>query len=95
MFTSMGSTQEGIDSKYDQNIELKAFDDSKLGVKGLVDAGLTKIPRIFIHPQHKLGPLHSHSDVPVIDLQDIKSDANLHTKIIKEVQEACENWGIF
>ena len=50
MFTSMGSTQEGIDSKYDQNIELKAFDDSKLGVKGLVDAGLTKIPRIFIHP---------------------------------------------
>ncbi|KAK9081598.1 hypothetical protein Syun_031686 [Stephania yunnanensis] len=30
--------------------ELKAFDDTKAGVKGLVDAGVTKIPRIFIDP---------------------------------------------
>ncbi|KAK9107588.1 hypothetical protein Syun_023599 [Stephania yunnanensis] len=30
--------------------ELKAFDDTKAGVKGLVDAGVTKIPRIFINP---------------------------------------------
>ncbi|KAK3043433.1 hypothetical protein RJ639_002012 [Escallonia herrerae] len=27
--------------------ELKAFDESKAGVKGLVNAGVTKIPRIF------------------------------------------------
>ncbi|KAK3024893.1 hypothetical protein RJ639_044030 [Escallonia herrerae] len=27
--------------------ELKAFDESKAGVKGLVTAGITKIPRIF------------------------------------------------
>ncbi|RDX64886.1 putative 2-oxoacid dependent dioxygenase, partial [Mucuna pruriens] len=30
--------------------ELKAFDHRKLGVKGLVDAGITKIPRMFHHP---------------------------------------------
>lgn len=30
--------------------ELYAFDDLKIGVKGLSDSGVTKIPRIFIHP---------------------------------------------
>ncbi|KAK9991859.1 hypothetical protein SO802_026844 [Lithocarpus litseifolius] len=43
-----------LESKYDRNTELKAFEDSKAGVKGLVDVGLDKIPRIFIHEQHKL-----------------------------------------
>ncbi|KAG5581798.1 hypothetical protein H5410_052425 [Solanum commersonii] len=37
-------------SNYDKMIELKAFDDTKAGVKGLVDAGITKIPRILILP---------------------------------------------
>ncbi|KAH1148854.1 hypothetical protein GYH30_043472 [Glycine max] len=30
--------------------ELKAFDDSKADVKGLVDGGVTKIPTLFYHP---------------------------------------------
>ncbi|PHU21701.1 hypothetical protein BC332_06808 [Capsicum chinense] len=30
--------------------DLKAFDDTKAGVKGLVDAGITKVPEIFILP---------------------------------------------
>ncbi|PQQ17804.1 1-aminocyclopropane-1-carboxylate oxidase homolog 1-like [Prunus yedoensis var. nudiflora] len=30
--------------------ELYEFDDLKIGVKGLVDAGVTHIPRFFIHP---------------------------------------------
>ena len=27
--------------------ELKAFDETKTGVKGLADAGITQLPRIF------------------------------------------------
>ncbi|KAF3618124.1 hypothetical protein FXO37_34338 [Capsicum annuum] len=34
--------------------EKKAFDDSKAGVKGLVDAGIVDIPRIFIRPPDEL-----------------------------------------
>ncbi|KAI8005404.1 putative inactive purple acid phosphatase 16 [Camellia lanceoleosa] len=30
--------------------DLKTFDESKAGVKGLVDAGIEKIPRIFVRP---------------------------------------------
>ncbi|WMV25366.1 hypothetical protein MTR67_018751 [Solanum verrucosum] len=37
-------------SNYDKMSELKAFDDTKAGVKGLVNAGITKIPQIFILP---------------------------------------------
>lgn len=36
--------------KYDKAKEVKEFDDTKAGVKGLVDSGVTKIPRFFIHP---------------------------------------------
>ena len=34
-----------VRTKYDREIELKAFDDTKEGVKGLVDAGITEVPR--------------------------------------------------
>ncbi|XVF42349.1 hypothetical protein PTKIN_Ptkin01aG0354600 [Pterospermum kingtungense] len=35
---------------YDRAKELKAFDDTKAGVKGLVDAGVVTVPRIFLMP---------------------------------------------
>ena len=34
-------------TSYDRQRELKAFDDTKSGVKGLVDAGVEKLPRIL------------------------------------------------
>uniref|UniRef100_A0A803LIY7 Isopenicillin N synthase-like Fe(2+) 2OG dioxygenase domain-containing protein n=1 Tax=Chenopodium quinoa TaxID=63459 RepID=A0A803LIY7_CHEQI len=37
-------------SSYDRLNELKAFDEGKLGVKGLVDAGIQKIPGMFVRP---------------------------------------------
>lgn len=46
----MSPTEEaagGGGDDYDRLSELKAFDDSKAGVKGLVDAGVTTIPAIF------------------------------------------------
>ncbi|KAK7838729.1 1-aminocyclopropane-1-carboxylate oxidase like protein 1 [Quercus suber] len=87
-----------LESKYDRNTELKAFDDSKAGVKGLVDVGLDKIPRIFIHEQHKLvensGKV-SNSGIPIIDLEGLGKDASLHNEIINKVQYASEKWGFF
>ena len=38
---------------HDRATALKALDDTKTGIKGLVDAGLTKIPQIFIHERHR------------------------------------------
>jgi len=41
--------------------ELKAFDKTKRGVKGLVDDGVSRIPPIFIHP---LSPSLSSPHLP-------------------------------
>lgn len=87
---------------YDRRSELKAFDESKAGVKGLVDAGVAKIPRIFIHAeQHQQYYDNSGSSsdpkfsIPIIDFQGINGDANLRAKVVNEVRVACENWGFF
>ncbi|KAI3693024.1 hypothetical protein L6452_32851 [Arctium lappa] len=81
-----------IGSNYDRESELKAFDDSKSGVKGLVDAGLTKIPRIFHHArpiinEPKSSTVQTQVDIPIIDLKD--------TKVVENVGYAAENWGFF
>jgi 2,4-dihydroxy-1,4-benzoxazin-3-one-glucoside dioxygenase len=47
---------------YDRRRELQAFDDTRAGVKGLLDAGATSIPAIFHHPPDSLrGRWHLYS----------------------------------
>ncbi|XP_027116477.2 1-aminocyclopropane-1-carboxylate oxidase homolog 11 [Coffea arabica] len=79
----------------DRERELKAFDDSKAGVKGLFDAGVTKVPRMFVH-EHNIPVVKSGSSskldyrVPVIDMRGTN-----HSEIVNQVRHACENWGFF
>ncbi|KAK9990243.1 hypothetical protein SO802_025228 [Lithocarpus litseifolius] len=42
---------------YDRVKDVKEFDESKMGVKGLVDSGITSIPNMFIHPPETLSTL--------------------------------------
>lgn len=78
--------------------ELKAFAETKLGVKGLVDAGILKIPGIFIRPPDELSEelscSRSHLQVPVIDLQGI-GNSDQRKQIVAQVQHASEQWGFF
>ncbi|KAI8002889.1 hypothetical protein LOK49_LG08G00850 [Camellia lanceoleosa] len=97
------SNREAIQTQaepgYDQRKELKAFDDSKAGVKGLVDAGVTKIPHIFIHEKSMLQETDmsviSQFSVPIIDFEGINKGAAQRGKIINNVRDACEKWGFF
>lgn len=76
--------------------ELRAMDDTKLGVKGLVDAGISNIPGIFVRPADELSKelLYSRTQlqVPVIDLQGIE-DSDQRKNIVTQVQQASEKWG--
>ncbi|XP_062109306.1 1-aminocyclopropane-1-carboxylate oxidase homolog 1-like [Humulus lupulus] len=98
-------TTEADSAVYDRKTELKALDDTQTGVKGLVDAGLAKIPRIFLHPNTKDSsfstPRHhrlhepssaasDHESIPVIDLE-----AGQRSDVVDQVRFACENWGFF
>ncbi|KAL6344192.1 hypothetical protein AAG906_035417 [Vitis piasezkii] len=58
MLTSSTNSQAGIQSEYDRESELKAFDGSKTGVKGLVDAGLG-IPLIDLDGVDSKGSLQA------------------------------------
>ncbi|XP_022760250.1 1-aminocyclopropane-1-carboxylate oxidase homolog 1-like [Durio zibethinus] len=91
------------ESNYDRKNKLKAFDDTKAGVKGLVDSGLAKIPRIFIDERYNLernvynqaDPGNSNIGIPIIDFTGIDEDPSLRSGIVKKVGEACQKWGFF
>ncbi|XP_041006519.1 1-aminocyclopropane-1-carboxylate oxidase homolog 1-like [Juglans microcarpa x Juglans regia] len=82
---------------YERAKEVMEFDETKAGVKGLVDSGVAKVPRFLIHPPESL-PSSSpatmqYFKVPVIDLRGFESCPR--TEIIDEIREASETWGFF
>ncbi|MBA0590017.1 hypothetical protein Gorai_018737 [Gossypium raimondii] len=89
-------TFNGVD-KYDYAKELKEFVDTKAGVKGLVDSGLAKIPRIFIRPEEDQSSLQTtcttHLQVPVIDLNGLESGQRI--QIVNNIRQAAQTWGCF
>ena len=74
--------------------ELKAFDETKSGVKGVVDSGITTVPAIFLTPPEerdadeelRTAPPDSPA-VPIIDIS--AADAS------EKIRDAAENWGFF
>ncbi|RVW71089.1 1-aminocyclopropane-1-carboxylate oxidase-like 11 [Vitis vinifera] len=83
---------------YDRTKELKAFDDTKEGVKGLVDAGVVNIPKIFMRPPDELAEKRDcHQNdikVPVVDMSGVQK-GDRHREIVEEVRIASEEWGFF
>jgi len=87
---------------YDRAKEVKRFDDTKVGVKGLVDSGITTIPRLFIHPPETLSDLKPGSEartgpdvvIPTIDLSGVDSDAR-RSVIVDEIRRASSSYGFF
>ncbi|KAK7401659.1 hypothetical protein VNO78_13305 [Psophocarpus tetragonolobus] len=79
--------------------EIKVFEDTKAGVKGLIDEGVRKIPRIFHHPPDdfvkalKLG--NTEHIIPVINLAEVGKDLSSRQEIIGRIREASEKWGFF
>ncbi|GFQ00694.1 1-aminocyclopropane-1-carboxylate oxidase homolog 1 [Phtheirospermum japonicum] len=78
---------------------LKAFDETNVGVKGLVDSGLQKVPKIFVRPSDELAQELPNKNgtqvqIPVIDLSDIQEPEG-RKRIVEEVKIASETWGFF
>lgn len=83
-----------VDSQDFQSAKAE-FDQTKAGVKGILDSGVSKIPNIFIHPPENLlnnrspGTFNPNLQVPVIDLEGGKKVK------IDEIRKASQEWGIF
>ncbi|KAL3626409.1 hypothetical protein CASFOL_029958 [Castilleja foliolosa] len=77
---------------------LRAFDETNAGVKGLIDSGLQKVPKIFVRPSDELAQELTYQktqiQVPVIDLSEIQTPVG-RKRIVEEVKVASETWGFF
>lgn len=85
-------------TEYDRASEVKAFDETKEGVKGLVDAGVTEIPRIFHRPHDESSDCEDGTQlsIPVIDMGGLFEDEHVRRKeIVERVGEASQTWGFF
>ncbi|XP_071908448.1 1-aminocyclopropane-1-carboxylate oxidase homolog 4-like [Coffea arabica] len=83
----------------DRMEQLKEFDESKMGVKGLSDSGVSTIPSIFLHPPETLSDLKSSTTscstgIPVVDLSNLHSDFH-RPRIVEQIREAASSWGFF
>ncbi|PRQ36511.1 putative deacetoxyvindoline 4-hydroxylase [Rosa chinensis] len=89
-----GETQS---AEYNRAQEVKSFDETKAGVKGLVDAGIGKVPKIFIAPSNDHADFPTcqqpNLQIPVINLGGLYGDR--HKEIVNEVRIASETWGFF
>ncbi|RZB99267.1 Cell division control protein 48-like E isoform B [Glycine soja] len=86
--------------KRHQKSEIKAFDDSKTGVQGLVENGVTKVPLMFYCENSNLNDgvtnaSNSKISIPIIDLTGIHDDPILRDHVVGKVRYACEKWGFF
>ncbi|KAK9941765.1 hypothetical protein M0R45_007459 [Rubus argutus] len=82
--------------------QLKAFDESKAGIKGIVDDGISKVPSIFIRifddptdedTPSSGKPTDPHRvSIPVVDLGDV---ARQPAKVIQDIRQAAESMGFF
>ncbi|KAJ8764585.1 hypothetical protein K2173_006457 [Erythroxylum novogranatense] len=93
----MGSTSY---PGYDRSLDLKAFDETKAGVKGLVDAGITHVPPFFHQPPHVLAKSSVPADdtnfrFPIIDLTGVTKDSSMRKEIVENIRHASETWGFF
>uniref|UniRef100_M1BG68 Desacetoxyvindoline 4-hydroxylase n=1 Tax=Solanum tuberosum TaxID=4113 RepID=M1BG68_SOLTU len=95
-----GRTEQYDSSEYDREREVQTFDDSKAGVKGLVDGGVTRLPRIFLRNQY-VAEMKSDSEIvtkfsiPVIDFEGLGKSAAQRADIVRGIKDACEKWGFF
>ncbi|KAF8014557.1 hypothetical protein BT93_H0392 [Corymbia citriodora subsp. variegata] len=83
----------------DRKKELEDFDATKAGVKGLLDAGATKIPKIFVRPtdeiaEDDLNPTLSDAQIPLINLSQIQN-AESRKEIVDRIHSASGEWGFF
>ncbi|CAN6329227.1 unnamed protein product [Urochloa humidicola] len=93
--SSTATPEEAADGgAYDRLRELKAFDDTKAGVKGLVDAGITTVPAIFRHPHHHACTTDTIT-IPVIDLSAADAGADARAEVVSQVKAASETVGFF
>ncbi|XP_004287103.1 PREDICTED: deacetoxyvindoline 4-hydroxylase-like [Fragaria vesca subsp. vesca] len=91
------ATGKSSEPDKDRMQQLKAFDETKAGVKGIVDAGITKLPPIFVRPKKDPSvvgdsTVSNHFNIPEVDLAEYNGR---RAEVIDQVRRAAESYGFF
>ncbi|KAL8530325.1 hypothetical protein ACS0TY_007381 [Phlomoides rotata] len=86
-----------MESDYEWEKEVEMFEKTKGGVKGLVDCGITEVPRFFISPSSSSSsePRGVKVEIPVIDFQGMERGGDRRREIINDIRKASQTWGFF
>uniref|UniRef100_A0A0D3DUU6 Fe2OG dioxygenase domain-containing protein n=1 Tax=Brassica oleracea var. oleracea TaxID=109376 RepID=A0A0D3DUU6_BRAOL len=89
----------------DRSTQLNAFEETKTGVKGLVDSGITEVPAIFRAPMVVLDnlkpPPASQLTIPTVDLKEggvfLKNQEGSVTRrgMVEKIGDGAKKWGFF
>lgn len=83
---------------FDRAKAVKEFDESKTGVKGLIDSGIKTIPSFFVHPPETLSDLKprpesdSKPEIPTIDLAAVNES---RAAVVDQIRRAASSVGFF
>ncbi|KAI8560996.1 hypothetical protein RHMOL_Rhmol04G0300600 [Rhododendron molle] len=71
-----------------------------VALEGLIDAGVTKVPKIFIRSPEEIAEelarrKSTDLQIPVIDISDIVRGSEGREKVVNEIWIASEEWGFF
>ncbi|KAG8389231.1 hypothetical protein BUALT_Bualt02G0207300 [Buddleja alternifolia] len=82
--------------------EVQKFDETKAGVKGLVDAGVSKLPKFFVHPKESLESYPPRKtaggeplELPTVDFQGVESGGARRREVVEGIRKAAQDWGFF
>lgn len=79
----------------------KEWPEPIVRVQSLSDSGLPVIPDRYIKPPSERPSLNNstqishHDNIPVIDMREFNGDISKRTTILKQLLEACSEWGFF
>ncbi|TYI66834.1 hypothetical protein E1A91_D09G254400v1 [Gossypium mustelinum] len=82
--------------EYDRLSKLKSFDETRAGVKGLVDSGIKHVPRMFHHQfENNSVSCGIQVSIPIIGLEKVKQNRTTREEIVGKVRNASKTWGFF
>ncbi|KAJ4838809.1 hypothetical protein Tsubulata_011256 [Turnera subulata] len=88
-------------SYHDREKEIKEFDETNDGVRGLVAEGIQKIPSFFVETEDvvsTIAPSRENStqfQIPVIDMKGVHEDVGRRRAVVQEMEHASSTWGFF
>ncbi|XP_057798066.1 1-aminocyclopropane-1-carboxylate oxidase homolog 1-like [Salvia miltiorrhiza] len=83
---------------FDWGRAVEEFSEMKTGVKGLMDAGVTELPRLFVHPPEDLQSHPPHGgqlELPTIDLDGAERGGARRREVVEQMGKAAAEWGFF